>query len=239
MGCRYSLTHADVLQAERKVRLRHILNTFPCDDQIFKLADAKKTYASTVDTTPYLDCVNNVDNFEVDENVDNVLVYVAGVGQRIVDKCTNENCSFKNSELEPHIDYINDVNRGGLVVPCKEIADLLRYMAALLASIIATKSLDFQREARQVPLLVDMSLWSLSDKHGTNLCKCAWSVARMFARTLLKNMMSDQGQRLELKLMKQKFDKKEKAEARKTKKGQTEAGQKSENERRLKKLSGK
>lgn len=204
-GSRYTLSIHDIAEAEKKVRIRHLLKAFPNDDDIFRLAK-RDPRRPEVDTTPFLECVSNADQISIDREEDSVIVYVAGIGQRIADACDNPECCFKGCVLEENTEYIDRNNRGGLTIPVVDISDSLRYMTTLLKSIVATECLRFHRETdqKQKALLVELGMWPLSDRFGSKLCPCAWQIASMFANTLLDGYTKQLKERLEKKQVEKK-----------------------------------
>ena len=193
LGGRYGISVRDAREAEKKLRIGHLLKTL--DPECFVHFAEQAGYDSKVapDITAYVPCIDSFEAFPLSEEEDNVLIYVAGCAQRILNRCPNADCNFKGSS------YIVDLTKGGLTLPGVEVVEVLRYGASLLKAIMAAQSIRFLADSQQKNILADMVLWPLQDTYATSkgLCACSSRLAAFVANVLLNNMTKTLGQKRE------------------------------------------
>ena len=187
-GCNYNVSFDDILNAEKKIRPKHIFRS--AVDGNFSLAEIKKQGDSCIQendldwTMPqnkysekclFLLETEYLNEYEIDKSVQ---IYIAGyAAHKIVKKYNNCNicASFLVESKGNPIDdeYFDCLQRGGLKVPTEMVKDILFHMCAIFEKIIndpATES-DFLKMTNQKAILCDLTSLSTRQHEGFNdLC---------------------------------------------------------------------
>lgn len=207
-GCNYNVSYDDILSAEKKIRVRHLL-----DSSHSSLADIRSAIeVSEVENIvsietliePFQDILGNLAYFNCDLD-QSVKMYICGYAAHAV--CKKLQCDLcktfirkgKGSTI-PGNQYFNNLQRGGLSEAQENVDYLFVHMCSIFETIInhSEYSYKFLASENQKDILVSLTSESVRDELwfddfkylcqcGQNLLKIFSNLCSIFANILLNN----------------------------------------------------
>lgn len=198
-GTSYHVTYTEVLESEKKLRLRKLFKLQQHDDQfsIAELKELSKVDVNDADTGETIDCSEFLPIFETDylasvESDNSANIYVAGYAAHSVSKkikctlCKQVVVKEKGAAInDPYFDYLQ---RGGLSVPEDQIMYILYHMISLFQYIVRDsvyKTL-FLKKVNNKQVLINLTFLSISneicDIDLSKICECGLSNEKIYKK---------------------------------------------------------
>lgn len=175
-GCNYNVSFDDVINAEKKIRLKHVFrgagNTFSLKEIQSKFENSCTTETcnfndfTTVDIDKFIDILNTpyLNESHIDQGIK---IYICGYASHSIAKKLN--CEFCKSFLVEdkgsciENEYFDNLQRGGLSIPTNYVEIIFFHMFSIFDSIINNSSLEveFLRSTNQKCILCKLTLQSI------------------------------------------------------------------------------
>lgn len=202
-GCTYNVTYRDILESEKKLRIKRLVRTFPLELHTQKYS---KESVKEFDGDEYVSILETDFLERFTDNDHSSFTYVCGYGGHSISRSVNcqicRDLIIKGKGNLTEVEYFDHIQRGGLIVPTEICHLILLRMYAILNGITNDEILKrkFHISVNQQHILVYLTECSLRNDEDFVIdfqekCLCGTYYADLFhplmvvfSNILLKNM---------------------------------------------------
>lgn len=217
-GSNYLVSYKDILEAEKKLRIKRLVSTYPHELNTMKCTAPKK---DNVDVEDFLCVIDNdyMQNFKNNDYPS--FLYVCGYGayayKQSLDCKLCHDLIVKAKGAETGAEYFDFLQRGGLVVPTENCLYILLHMNAIFDEIVRSDIIKkkFHVHENQHGILMSLTYQSFFNDEGfvvdfNDYCSCGKSyfdlffpLMKVFANILLNNYRKNVNDATEMKKQEQ------------------------------------
>lgn len=224
-GCNYLVSYKDILEAERKLRIKRLVSTYPHELSMIKYTTTKKNDVDIEDFLSILDS-DYMQNFTNKDYPSFMYVcgYAAYTYKQSLDCSLCHDLIIQTKGEETGAEYFDFLQRGGLVVPTENCLYMLWHMNAILDEILRTDNIKkkFHVRENQHGILLSLTHHSFINDQGfvvnfNDNCICGksyfhlfYSLMKVFANILLNNYRKHVNDAIEMKKQEQSAERMEK-----------------------------